>query len=146
MLMVAGFPPLPLYIYAEAIKGVGAEVIDQVTRKIDKMPSVAIPVQRSNEEIAGILDEMQDKERRKLNIIIHNLKEAEGQSQSEKAKGDEVKFKEMIKEGMKLVVQTTKTFRVGKKVDNKPRLMVVSLTNMADKREILRLSCIHQRL
>ena len=130
----------PQKSYAEAIKGVGAEVVDQVSKKIDKMPSVAIPVQRSNEEIAGILDEMQDKERRKHNIVIHNLSEAEGESQSERAKGSEIKFKVMVKEGMKLMVETSKTFRVGKKVDHKPRLMVVTLTNMSDKREILRLA------
>ena len=99
-----------------------------------------MPVKRSHEEIAVILDEIQDKERRKHNVVIHNLRETEGQTHEERTKGDDEKFKIMVKDGMKLVVQTTKTFRVGKKDDNKPRLMVVTLTNMADKMEILKLA------
>ena len=124
--------------YAEALKGVSAEVVEQVSKKIDKMPSVTMPVQRSNEELAGLLDEMQDKERRKLNVVVHNLREADGQSYAERSEGDTKTFKNMVKHGLKLIVETTKTFRVGKKDGNKPRLMVVTLTSMAHKVEILR--------
>lgn len=128
--------------YADVVKEAGAQVVEKVSRKIDKMPSVSVPIQRSNEEVARLLDEIQDKERRKLNVVIHNLKETAGESNTERAKGDSDKFKHMIKEGLKLVVETAKTFRVGRKDDTKPRLMVVTLTNVTDKMEILKLAAL----
>ncbi|XP_043199039.1 uncharacterized protein LOC122368836 [Amphibalanus amphitrite] len=65
-----------------------------------------------------MIDEMNDKERRKLNVVVHNLQEPEGLSFSEKAEQDSSRFKEIIKEGLKLMVETTKTFRVGKLTDD----------------------------
>ena len=53
-------------------------------------------------------------------------------------KGDEAKFTEMVKEGLKLVVKPVRSFRVGKKCDTKPRLMIVTLANNAEKVELLR--------
>ena len=126
--------------YADAIEGVGVEVAEQVSKKIEKMPSVTIPVQRSREEIAGIIDEIQDKEKRKLNVVVHNLKESKGKTQSERAKDDEENFVVMVKEALKIIVKTERNFRVGKKDDSKPRLLVVTLRNMTDKLEILRLA------
>ena len=124
--------------YADAVKGLGAEVIEQVSKKIEKMPVMSIPVRRSNEEVACLIDELQDKERRKLNVVVHNLEEADGQNHVERSKKDGEAFRSMTKNGMKLKVETEKTFRVGKREGTKPRLLVVTLTNMADKVEILR--------
>ena len=124
--------------YADVLKGVGEEVVERVSRKIDKMPSATVPVQRSNEEVAGLLDEIQDKERRKLNVVIHNMQESSGQTQAARAKGDADKFEQMVKDCLKLIVKTTRTFRVGKKADEKPRLMIVTLANMSDKLEVLK--------
>ena len=124
--------------YADAVKGVGAQVVEQVSKKFDKIPAASVPVQRSNEEVACLLDEIQDKECCKLNVVIHNLREADGQSYAERTKGDGEAFKNMAKEGLKLIVEATRTFRVGKKEGTKPRLMVVTLTNIANKVEILR--------
>ena len=47
-------------------------------------------------------------------------------------------YRTMVKDGLKLVVATTKVFRVGKIDTNKARLLVVSLTNTSDRAEILR--------
>ena len=124
--------------YAEALKGIGTEVVKQVSQKIDKMPQVTVPVQRNREEIAGVLDEIQDKEKRKLNIIIHNLPESTGDTHAVKRKGDEEKFTGMIKEGLKLVVKCANAFRIGKSVENRPRLLLITLTNVDDKMNILR--------
>ena len=124
--------------YAETLRGISTEVVKEVTQKIDKMPQTTVPVQRNREEIAGVLDEFHDKEKRKLNIIIHNLQEAEGQTQSDKRKNDEEKFTGMIKNGLKLVVKCANSFRIGKKTEDKPRLLLVTLTNLDDKVNILR--------
>ena len=132
--------------YAEALKEAGREVVDQVgkevmeqvAKKMEKIPAVNIPVQRSHEEVAGILDEIQDKEKRKLNVVVHNLKESDGDTHTDRTKSDETKFVEMVKDGMKLIVKPARSFRVGKKSDTKPRLMIVTLLNNADKVELLR--------
>ena len=128
----------PAKSYAEAVKGVGGEIVEQESEMIKNMPAVTTPIQRSSEEIASMFDEMNDKERRKLNVVMHNLQEPEGLSYSEKAEQDSSRFKEIIKKGLKLMVNTTKTFRVGKVTDGKPRLLIVTLANMNDKLEILK--------
>ena len=128
--------------YAEALRGISTEVVKEITQKINKMPQTTVPVQRNREEIAGVLDEFHDKEKRKLNIIIHNLQEAEGHTQADKRKSDEVKFTGMIKNGLKLVVKCANYFRIGKKSEEKPRLLLVTLTNLEDKMNILRSAAI----
>ena len=44
----------------------------------------------------------------------------------------------MVKEGQKLSVKTVRSFRVGKRDEGKPRLLIMTLTNLSDKVEILR--------
>ena len=124
--------------YAEVIKGVGAEVAERVTKSIDRMPAVSIPVQRSNEEIAILFDEMQDKEKRKLNVVVHNLKEGMGQSHAERGQRDSEMFEKMVRDGLKLTAHTSRTFRVGRQEGDKPRLLVVTLSSMTEKIEILK--------
>ena len=123
--------------YAEALKGISTEVVKEVTEKISKLPQVTVPVQRNREEIAGVLDELQDKERRKFNVIVHNLPEASNTDQPDK-KGDQERFTDMIKNGLKLVVKCTNSFRIRKKIENKPRLLLVTLATMEDRTNILR--------
>ena len=124
--------------YADVLKSVTNEVVDQVSKKIEKMPQVTVPVQRNREEIAGMLDDFHDKERRKLNIIVHNLAETEGQTLAERRAGDEKKFMDMVKTGMKLVVKCSNSFRIGKRTENRPQLLLVTLANMEDKASILK--------
>ena len=124
--------------YAEAIKGIGEEVVEKVYKKIERMPAVAVPTKRSNEEIAVLLDEIQDKEWWKLNVVVHNMKEADGPTHAVRAERDGAEFRAMVKEGLKMMVKTSKTFRVGKREDGKPRLLIVTLANLEDKMEILR--------
>ena len=79
-----------------------------------------------------------DKEQRKMNLVIHNMQESSGENARERASKDADKFKVMIREGFKLVVHTTKCFRVGKKNEDKPRLLIVTLDDREVKYEILR--------
>ena len=81
-----------------------------------------------------------DKEKRKLNVVVHNLPEQEGDSLPERMERDQHLFAEVIKEGMNLIVRPTKAFRVGKRVEDKPRLLIVSLESMDSKLEILKMA------
>ena len=60
-----------------------------------------------------------DKEKRKSNIVVHNLPKSSGENQAERADRDATVFREMIKEEMKLQVKVQRFFRVGKRNDRK---------------------------
>ena len=56
----------------------------------------------------------------------------------ERASKDAENFKVMIRETMKIVVHTTKCFRVGRRREERPRLLIVSVDDLDTKHEILR--------
>lgn len=130
--------------YSEVVQSNCENVLKKVSAKIDKLPSVAPPavntapasaVDRStSHELAGIFDNFMDKEKRKLNVVVHNLRE------SDKAEWDASMVRHIIREELKLVVRTTKTFRVGKRSDDKPRLLIVTFESLDMKTEVLKQS------
>ena len=128
--------------YAQAVKGTCSDVIKQVTAKIDAIPK---PVQHKHsintaEEISGVFDNFLDKEKRKSNVVVHNLAESSGESYAEIVEQDVKKFVEMIKEGLSLNVRVVKAFRVGKKSQTKPRLLIVCTENVEVKTDVLKLA------
>ena len=88
--------------------------------------------------MAGILDSFLDKEQKKMYLVIHNMEESSGKDARERASKDAEKFKAMIRETMRIVVHTTKCFRVGRKREGKPRLLIISVDDLDTKHEILR--------
>ena len=85
-----------------------------------------------------MFDTFMDKERRKQNLVIHNLPEETEGSPKDKAEKDEQKFKEMIRESMKMNVHPSKSFRVGKKIEGKDRLLIITVESVDVKQDILR--------
>ena len=51
-----------------------------------------------------------------------------------------MKFREVIRDGMRLNVNVTKAFRVGKSTPEKPRLLIVGLENAEVKIEVLKMA------
>ena len=127
--------------YADMLKGSCAEVVQKVSAQIASLPSSSPPGgPRAAGELAGALDDYMDKEKRKSNIVVHNLPESNAENQSERADCDAALFKEMIKDEMKLQVKVQRSFRVGKKNDGKARLLIVTLESPSHKHDILRLA------
>ena len=128
--------------YADVVKDSCAEVVQKVSEQISSLPhaSTATGTNKSVEALTGALDDYMDKERRKGNVVVHNLPEQEGDSLVEKANKDATLFKEMIREEMKLNVNVQKSFRVGKKIPGKPRLLIISLELPSAKQDILRMA------
>ena len=127
--------------YAETVKG-SCVAMEKVVKKIE-----SIPVQekkqgglQTEKAIAGVFDDFLDKERRKLNVVMHNIPESQGESYAERMEQDKAKFKNVIRDGMRLNVNVTKAFRVGKPTQEKPRLLVVGLENAEVKIEILKMA------
>ena len=126
---------------AEIGKGSCSKMVKEVSTKLDSVTQDSVsrgsPGQSCN-DVAGILDSFLDKEQRKMNLVVHNMQESPGENARERAKGDAEKLKVMIQESMRLVVRTTKCFRVGKKTDDKPRLLIITLDDLDTKHDILR--------
>ena len=104
--------------YAEMVRGSCDKVVKEVGAKIDTLPPQTRPTPKDTTEttkaISQVFDSFMDKEKRKLNVVVHNLPEQEGDSLPERMEKDQHLFAEVIKEGMNLVVRPTKAFRVGK--------------------------------
>ena len=85
-------------------------------------------------------DNFFDKERRKLNVVVHNLPENDSMMVAERSKRDHDLFKDVIKEGLNIIINPTRSFRAGKMMADKPRLLIVTLENEEVKSELLRMA------
>ena len=127
--------------YAETVKG-SCDAMQKVVKTIEAFPILGKQqsTQPAEKTIAGVFDEFLDKEKRKLNVVLHNVPESQGESFSERTEQDKMKFIEVIRDGMRLNVKVTKAFRVGKSTPEKPRLLIVGLENAEVKIEVLKLA------
>ena len=130
--------------YADMVRGTCEKVVKDVGAKIDTLPSKVTPSGRDMSEttnaISRVFDSFMDREKRKLNVVVHNLPEQDGDTLAERMEKDQLLFKEVIKEGMNLIVRPIKAFRVGRKIEDRPRLLIVTLDNAGTKADILKLA------
>lgn len=78
-----------------------------------------------------IIEEMRDRERRRRNIIVYNFPEKSDQ------KGDMEAFKALSDTVFKLDLSIEKTVRLGRKVDNKTRPLLLILEDFDEKNYLL---------
>ena len=78
-----------------------------------------------------VADEIAECDRRKRNVIIYNLPE-----QADRA-ADKAKFTEVCKSIIDRDIDVVKLFRLGQKIDNKHRPLLVGLSSEADKQSLL---------
>ena len=93
---------------------------------------------KTAQDVSEVFDDFLDREKRKLNLVVHNLAEPQGDTFQERAAKDASLFTSMIKEALKISVMPVKTFRVGKKLPEKPRLLIVTLESASAKYDILK--------
>ena len=126
--------------YADSVKGTCNEVAKVVKSQLDSIQKVSNTVSgnKAARDLPQALDDHMDKERRKANLVIHNLPEQDGNSVAERSEKDVTAFVTMIRDVMKLHVASSKSFRVGKKHQDRPRLLIVTLDNPACKHDILK--------
>ena len=82
--------------------------------------------------------EKEEQEKRKCNLAISNLPESEAISGEERKKDDVTLLTEIIKEKLRICVNIVNVFRVGKKQDNKPRIMIATLDREESKWDVLK--------
>ena len=126
--------------YASIVKGSCVEVIKSISSKIESIPKEQKMSAgfETPHEVARIVDNVFDKEKRKNNIVVHNLPEAEANSHAERMEQDRSKFTQLVKDEFHLIVRVTKSFRIGKAVAGKNRLLIVTVDGEESKWDILR--------
>ena len=123
--------------YADIVKGSCSDVVERVTAKLSAFPPLGETKNMTG--IVKVFDDFIDKDRRKNNLVVHNLKEASGETKEERSKGDITLFCEMIKDSMKMNVSVSRAFRVGRVAD-RDRLLIVTLETPGVKQDILRMA------
>ena len=128
--------------YADIVKGACSDVLDKVSAKVSSIPQITANQNATKDlqNVAQIFDDFIDKDKRKNNIVVHNLAEATGNSAKEKIDKDVLLFQEMVKESFHLNVAVSKGFRVGRVVPNKARLLIITLDTPGAKHDLLRLA------
>ena len=129
--------------YADMVRGSCADIAKEVSHKVndiiaDKVQALSVP--EPSKDIDTAVNSALDRERRKLNVVVHNLPETTPTVDQTREKGDLLKFSTIIKENLKLIIRASKCHRVGKLLEDRPRLLVVTLENFETKMELLRAS------
>ena len=95
--------------YADMVKGTCAEVVKKVSDQISALSKPVVPAgNKGAQDLTGALDDFMDKEKRKSNVVVHNLPELEGKPQTERTEHDSSLFKTMIKRGNEVKRQCPK--------------------------------------
>ena len=93
--------------------------------------------------VTSALSEEKEKEKRRLNLIIHNLKESQEVDPHKRKESDIKETKELCQKYLGVQVKISNAFRIGKKRENvdKPCLLKVTVNSSYEKAQVLR-NCI----
>ena len=128
--------------YAEIVKGTCSDVVEKVSAKVSIIPQTIATraASKDMQNIGHVFDEFLEKDKRKNNLVIHNLPESEVSSLAERTEKDIKLFKDVMRDTFKMNVAVSKAFRVGKVVQTRPRLLIITLATPGVKGDILRIA------
>ena len=128
--------------YAEMVRGTCSEVVDKVSAKLTSLPQLASAQVAStdSQRISRAFDDFLDKERRKSNLVIHNLPEPDCASSQDRSEQDVRQFQELVKYAFRIHVKVTKAHRVGRIVPGRRRLLIVTLESPELKQDVLQMA------
>lgn len=86
---------------------------------------------------AGVVDEQREREKRKLNLILHNVRESSKENGSSRKADDIATVTTMLQNRVGVKATITNAFRLGKRSD-RPRLLKVSVSSVEEKSAILK--------
>ena len=130
--------------YADMLKSTCTNVVKEVNAKLETLPH-SVNQNTMNRpdavrDISQVFDNYMDKDKRKLNVVVHNLPEEPGETLAEQSANDQAAFQGMLREALKLNVSTTKAFRAGKKLPDRPRLLIVTVSSLEAKLDLLKMA------
>ena len=111
--------------FADIVKGSCEEVVTRITSKIEAMPQ-------------GAGEESVEKEKRRCNVVVHNLPESEAGSSKDCSEKDIIKFMSIIRDELHIHARVISSFRVGQKHRVKPRLLIVKFETETAKWDVVR--------
>ena len=123
--------------YADAVKSLGAQ-IEELSSMRGK--GISGSDTASGVAVTKVVGNFFDKEKRRNNIVVHNLPESSVQDPKERSQKDAETFKSLVQEEFKLRISVVKVFRAGKIQPEKPRPLIVTLDDEGVKWDILRLA------
>ena len=131
--------------YASVVKDECKEVLTTINSKMEKLPirgqiSCDKAPRNPNEQFTGIFDAFVDREKRKCNVVVHNLTESDGDTHNERMTQDRSRLKELLGKELHMNFHFTKSFRVGKFTEGKSRLLVATLDSEEAKWEVIRIA------
>ena len=104
----------------------------------DKVEDPRKSLESMQECLENIQREKTEQEKRRRNLAVSNLPESEAASGEDRKKDDVELLSSIIKEELKLIVKIEHAFRVGKKTDERARILIVTLETEDCKWEILK--------
>ena len=114
--------------FREEIAGIGKEDDGQERRRDEK----------KMEEIESKIEDI-ERERRKKNVVIFNLNESDKAEAMERYKEDEENCNKIFQMDLAIGrIKVENLIRLGKRVENRTRPLLVKLENEEDKKEILK--------
>ena len=115
---------------------------------VQSMPKIQSELQKSTQELKKMIEKNDDKEKREVNIIIHNIPESKSNDSASRRKYDENSFQNIVEAllGERHSVEMDKVYRLGRKKEvgegeegePKPRLMLVGLKKKEDVERLMK--------
>lgn len=106
--------------------------------------SIEEPKKQFTSYMSSFMNEEKEKEKRRLNLIIHNIKESADTDSSVRKEHDITLVESTLKQYLGVSTKVEKAARLGKRTDksstDKPRLLKITISSEHDKAKILR-SC-----
>lgn len=127
--------------YANIVKGSCDKVVESVTKKMDDAKRSTHSL--SNKDagaISEVFDNFIDRDKRKRNLVVHNLPEQTGNTPGERSLADNEMFVTMTREVFHTNVRVNKSFRAGRATQGKPRLLILTLEDERVKHDLLRMA------
>ena len=138
--------PAPTTVNSEVIHTSDSNRTNSVDRTSTIQPctitnqSSISPPQDISKIITSVLSEEKERDKRRLNLIIHNLKESHESDPQKRKEVDINESTKLFQNYLGAQVSISNASRIGKKCDNtnKPRLLKVTVSSSREKVQVLR--------
>lgn len=130
--------------YAEALKTTCQKMVSEIGKQCSNAVEKAQVVsdRKDDRKVAHAIDDFLDREKRRRNLVVHNLPEQAGDTKADRTRADQSFFSKMTRDCFRLETRPVSSFRVGggtgRDGPNRPRLLVVTLESEDVKHSVLR--------
>ena len=111
--------------FADIVKGSCDEIVSKITSTIEGMPQ-------------GMGKEALEREKRKCNVVVHNLPESQAESSKARSDEDIRNVMDIVKDELRVYARIVGAFRVGQRQRDRPRLLIVKFETEAAKWDVVR--------